>query len=73
MRMERVRAQVFVAYKEGRNFQGALADMLDLDAAEAAPGAIMQALVELIGTCSALMEGSVQPCDHEVGCTSLVA
>ena len=49
--------QVFVAFKEGQNFQGALADMLDMEAG-ARPGALMQALVEVISTCSALMEGN---------------
>ena len=62
----RLRVQVFVAYKEGQNFQGALAEMLDLGAAGASPGAIMQALVDLISTCSALMEGSMEPCGPEV-------
>ncbi len=50
-----------MAYKEGQNFQGALADMLGLEAADAGPGAIMEALVALISTCSELMEDSLQP------------
>ena len=55
--------QVFVAFKEGQKFQGALAEMLGMEAG-ARPGALMQALVELVSTCSALMEGTL-PADEE--------
>ena len=47
--------QVYISYTEGHRFHRALADLLDMDSS-AQPGALMEALVQLVNSCSALME-----------------
>lgn len=57
--------QVYISYTEGHRFQRALAELLDMDS-RAQPGAIMEALVQLVNSCSALMAQRVPEAGGEV-------